>query len=94
MICRSMSTLDGPPLFGSDSGDGAEEDSATLDRLTGNALARGFERAAFWTAVALPFLYVPLLVGGVSTSGEFLALVTLLGLHFVALYLGQDYDPD
>lgn len=88
-----MSTLDGPPLFGSDSGDGTEEGPSVLERLTGCSPAQTFEQAAFWTAVVLPFLYLPLLVGGISTSGEFAALVVLLGANFVALYLGQDYDP-
>lgn len=89
-----MSTLDGPPLFGSDSGDGPEEGPTILARLAGYSLVRAFEQAAFWTAVVLPFLYVPLLVGGISTSGEFVALVTLLGFHFVALYAGQNHDPN
>ncbi len=86
-----MSTLDGPPLFGSS--DEAEGGRTDLLRHAARSLVPGFERAAFWTAVALPFLYVPLLVGGISTSGERVALVVLLGLNFLALYAGHDHDP-
>lgn len=89
-----MSTLDGPLQLRSGTADDVEEGPTAFERLVGHPLVRAFEQAAFWTAVALPFLYVPLLVGGVSTSSEFVALVALLGLHFVTLYLGQDYEPN
>ncbi|MFB6108202.1 MAG: hypothetical protein ABEJ82_05085 [Haloplanus sp.] len=45
---------------------------------------------AFWTAVALPFLYVPLLFGGLE-GGQTTAFVGLLLLNAVALVLGHDY---
>ncbi|PSP76356.1 hypothetical protein BRC81_12020 [Halobacteriales archaeon QS_1_68_20] len=86
-----MSTLDGPPLFGS--GDEADGRRSDLARIVARSLAPGVERAAFWTAVVLPFLYVPLLVGGVATSGERVALGVLLGLNFLTLYAGHDHDP-
>ena len=45
---------------------------------------------AFWTAVALPFLYLPLLVGGLG-GGQTTAFVSLLLLNVAALVLGHDY---
>lgn len=89
-----MPTLDGPPPFGSgDEAEAADGRRADFRQVAARSLAPGFERAAFWTAVVLPFLYVPLLVGGVSTSGERVALLVLLALNFLALYLGHDHDP-
>lgn len=89
-----MSTLDGPHSLDSDSGEDAEEGPTVIERLPDVSPVRIFERAAFWTAVALPFLYVPLLFGGISTSSEFAALVVLFGVNFVALYIGHDYEPN
>lgn len=88
-----MSTLDGSRSLDSEPGDDAEEGATAVERFVGGTLARGFERAAFWTAVALPFLYLPLLFGGISTSGEFVALVVLFGVNFVSLYLGHGHEP-
>lgn len=45
---------------------------------------------AFWTAVVLPFLYLPLLVGGLPGQ-EGLALGGLLVVNIVALVAGHDY---
>jgi hypothetical protein len=47
--------------------------------------------AAFWTAVALPFLNVALLARGISTMAETLAFVVLLTANVLALYVGQPY---
>jgi hypothetical protein len=44
----------------------------------------------FWLAVALPFLYVPLLVGGLS-GGQLQVFVGLLGLNVLALLFGHSY---
>ncbi len=47
--------------------------------------------AAFWSAVALPFLNVALLANGLSTTAETTAFVALLAVNVVALYVGQSY---
>ena len=86
-----MSTLDGSPLFGS--AEDADGRSAALRQLLARSVSTGVEQAAFWTAVVLPFLYVPLLVSGVTTSGERVALGALLALNVLALYLGHEHDP-
>ena len=46
---------------------------------------------AFWLAIPLPFLYIPVLVQGVDGRAEVLALLVLIGLHVVALGLGRPY---
>ena len=51
------------------------------------------QATAFWSAVAMPFLYVPLLVGGL-TSGETVTFVGLLVLNVVALVLGHGHRSD
>lgn len=45
---------------------------------------------AFWAAVALPFLYFPLLHGGLQDN-QTTIFVGLLALNFVAVLLGHDY---
>lgn len=49
---------------------------------------------AFWSAVVLPFLHVPLLVAGLSTPGERHAFTALLVLNAVALYAGHSHGPE
>lgn len=49
--------------------------------------------AAFWLAVALPFIYLPLLYGGVQ--GEQAAVFgTLLALNAAALVVGHGHSRD
>lgn len=48
--------------------------------------------AAFWAAVALPFLYLPLLfLTGLSSQGTTAAFVALLTLNVVALLVGHPH---
>jgi hypothetical protein len=51
------------------------------------------QATAFWSAVAMPFLYVPLLVGGL-TSGEAVTFVGLLLVNVAALVLGHGHRTD
>lgn len=46
---------------------------------------------AFWLAIALPFLYLPLVVAGPVGRSELLAFAGLLVLNMVALVLGHGY---
>lgn len=50
-----------------------------------------FRFVAFWAAVALPFLYVPLLFGGLQGE-QTSAFVGLLGAHLLALVVGHGYS--
>lgn len=45
---------------------------------------------AFWLAVTLPFLYLPLLVRGLQGE-QVTVFVTLLGLNLVALVVGHGH---
>lgn len=53
-------------------------------------LARAVRALAFWAAVGLPFVYLPLVVSGVSGQ-QWFALGGLLLAHAVALVAGHDY---
>ena len=52
-----------------------------------------FEFVGFWLAVALPLLYLPLLVGGL-TGAEVQAFIGLLALNCASLLLGRNYARD
>jgi len=49
---------------------------------------------AFWTAVALPFLYLPLLVSGLGSQPVRLAFLAMVAINAVALWLGHGYTDD
>lgn len=51
-------------------------------------------RLAFWMAVALPFLYLPMLVIGFQSTAELTAFVVLLCCNGVALLIGHPYMRD
>lgn len=47
---------------------------------------------AFWTAVTLPFLYLPLLAYGLETPATRLAFLGLIACNAVALVVGHSYS--
>ena len=49
---------------------------------------------AFWVAVALPFLYLPLLITGLDTTPITVAFLALLGANAVALFVGRGHHAD
>lgn len=50
---------------------------------------------AFWAAVALPFLHLPLLLAtGLSSSGTATAFVALVALNVLALLVGHSHYRD
>lgn len=59
-----------------------------------DALFRPLEAMAFWAAVALPFVYLPLLVTGLDTTAEAIAVAALVTAHVLALVLGHRYRSD
>jgi hypothetical protein len=68
-------------------------------RESGSALGTGLLRpvtgVAFWAAIALPFLHVPLLLTtGLSTPGTATAFLALLALNVVALLVGHPYSRE
>lgn len=62
-------------------------------------LSRGIRRSlkgpiaaiSFWGAIALPAIYIPLLVIGIETLPELLVFLGLFGLHLSALIIGHSY---
>ncbi len=63
--------------------------SAWAARLTVRKGTELVRVVSFWTAVVLPFVYLPLLVGGLQ--GDATLFGGLLALNAVALLLGHDY---
>ncbi|WP_144902992.1 hypothetical protein [Halobellus captivus] len=53
---------------------------------------RNLKAVSFWTAIVLPFTYVPLLVGGL-TGGEALLFAGLIAINALAFVGGHGYEP-
>ena len=69
-------------------GDLADASPVPLD-----SVARTLRTVAFWTAVVLPFVHLPLLLAAGFTVSTTPLLVTLWTLHAVVLAVGADHDP-
>lgn len=61
----------------------------TLPRL----IVQPLQFVSFWIAIALPFLHVPLLMTGVSSIDQVIAVAGLVGANLVAIALGHSYQP-
>lgn len=70
------------------------DESSPFDRISSESTRRMTRAIAFWTAVALPFLHVPLLASGLEASSEWYAFLTLLALNAAALYVGHGYGTN
>lgn len=46
---------------------------------------------AFWSAIALPVLYLPLFLTGPDTADELGVVLGLVGLHVIALFVGRSH---
>jgi hypothetical protein len=57
-------------------------------------LSRPLTGLAFWAAIALPFLHLPLLVTGLETTRMAIAFLLLLGLNVFALVIGHSYRSE
>lgn len=79
----------------SDRGDPAPTAKAVTVLETAGQIAIKQTRAlGFWSAVALPFLYLPLLAAGLETVTETTAVLALLVLNLLALLVGRGYNTD
>lgn len=67
-------------------------DQATHNRrpVVGD-LAEPLSAVAFWSAIALPLLYVPLLAAGLGTTQDLLLFLGLFALHLVTLFGGRSH---
>ncbi|QLG48761.1 hypothetical protein [Natrinema halophilum] len=52
-------------------------------------LATAIRAAGFWSAIAMPILYFPLLASGLSTSIDGVLFLGLVVGHLLALYVGH-----
>ena len=57
----------------------------------GSRLRLSLAAVAFWTAIGLPALYLPLLLSGLGSLSDLAAFLGLFGLHVLALLAGQPY---
>ena len=62
--------------------------NATLESVA-PTLAAPLRAAGFWGAIVLPLAYLPVLANGLSSSLEVGLFLGLLGLNFLALYVGH-----
>ena len=61
----------------------------------GGRLRRPLTGFAFWAAIALPFLHVPLVVTtGLSSTSTTTAFVALVTLNVLALLVGHSHSRD
>jgi hypothetical protein len=75
-------------------GDATGTVPSVLARIDNHALTTPFQMIAFWSAIALPFLHVPLLVTGLSNSSETLTFITLLGVNLLMLLFGHSHKRE
>ena len=65
-----------------------EYDARFLER-TVPELADSIRKTSFWAAIVLPFLYVPILIHGLTSWVLSTAFLLLLAVNLVALYVGH-----
>lgn len=70
-----------------DAGSHADAQPAQARRL----LLEPVRGVAFWTAIALPFVQLPLLISGLEEPSTALAFLALLAVNVFALYVGHAY---
>lgn len=77
----------------------SEAADASMDDRPRTALAVShvldqLRQVSFWSAIALPFLYVPLVATGLQSTGELWAFLGLLAANVLAVAVGHSYTPD
>lgn len=65
---------------------------AATAQETATTLADTGRATAFWTATGLPFVYLPMLFGGLAADHP-LTIAALLTLNALALLVGHGHDP-
>lgn len=55
------------------------------------SLAEPLSAIAFWLAIALPALYVPLIATGIEGTNGLALFFGIFSLHILSLYLGRAY---
>lgn len=90
LLCNSHARPLGPPN-GGDIVVKFATNIGSLDISGAAALRRPLEAVAFWSAVVLPFLYLPLLAYGLETTGQLATFFGLLIVNVLAFVIGHDY---
>jgi hypothetical protein len=90
---ESNSTIGSPAEAGEGTA-GRTKLAALYDHYREHTLTTPLEVVGFWSAIALPFLYVPLLFNGISSQGELLTFVGLLALNLAALLAGHSHKQE
>ena len=75
----------GIPTAGTDTGDAERR----LLESASRAVVDSFSTLAFWSAIALPALYLPLLANGIETVDRLGLFLGLFGFHLLALVGGR-----
>jgi hypothetical protein len=84
----------GSPADAGEATAGRHKLAVLYDHYRDHALTTPLEVVGFWSAVALPFLYVPLLFTGISSQAELLTFLGLLVLNLAALLAGHGHKRD
>ena len=66
-------------------------ESGVLPSLSryGTGLKAGVTSVAFWSAIVLPFLHLPLLATGLKSTSVSIAFASLIALNLLAAVIGQ-----
>lgn len=90
---RSETISQSDTMSRSDARDEHDTEPRMLERFVPE-LAGPVRVTCFWTAIALPFLHVPLLATGLTTASETIVFLLLVGLNVLALYVGHSHRQD
>jgi len=86
------------PTTNADGGTAGGQGTGPFRRLSdgfhASSLTTPLEVAGFWSAVLLPFVYLPLLLGGLHTQRAALTFGGLLALHVLAVVAGHGHRRD
>lgn len=74
--------------------EGDDDDARPVTGLSMDSVSASVRFVGFWTAIALPFLYVPLLATGLESSGQRQTFFLLVVLNVAALLLGHRHGGD
>ncbi|WP_327052377.1 hypothetical protein [Halomicrococcus gelatinilyticus] len=69
-----------------------DDDASPVVGLSLDSVSTSVRFVAFWAAIALPFLYVPLLATGLEEPGQRQTFLLLVVVNAAALLLGQQHE--
>lgn len=72
----------------------SEASDASLADYARSQVVAPLRQLGFWSAIALPFLYVPLVATGLQDQSEVLVFLALLVANVLAVAVGHSYTPE